>query len=171
MLREAEKRGSRGDFTNNIEKRIRIEERQEDKIEKGCRTWENRKLRGDKISRNVKVGEKLGEQDNGGERLRGWLKTYGIKQTQVKEIRGAEEHIERLSQARNKKEEEVQTGKSSVKILKGGYTFTFRKYYDEEKIRRGAEKIQETGEILKREREKAANVAAKVAEGEETNKG
>ena len=88
-----------------------------------------------------------------GERLKGWLKAYGIKQGPLAEVKGVREHVDRI-RGSNKKEETDSKMYGKVMVERGPFKFTFRKV--EIKFTDEAIKTTEIGEERRREREEPA---------------
>ena len=92
-------------------------------------------MRGKKI-----VEKKDREELESGERLREWIRAYGISE-KTATIKGADRHVERLR------------GQKGDKIEKerGGFTFTFKKV--QERMKEEARGVVKIGEERKRKRE------------------
>ena len=94
-------------------------------------------------------------------RLLEWMRAYGISE-RTREIRGVEEHIERMGGSREERER-----------MKGTFKFTFRKTTPQ--TREQAERIVMIGEERKKEREvlfqQEIGKKSKLAEGQKIRGG
>ena len=137
----------------------------EREIDKNKEKSAKRKKWGGKNHKKMSTGEK--ENLESGKRLEGWLKAYGIRTEEAASVKGANDHIKRIRDAKeggiqvretergnrqaereNKKEKE-----DMEKVKYGKYEFTFKRNL--KGVGKGPENLNQIGEERKRKREES----------------